>query len=573
MFLTLFVATSYLMEHYFHRAKERELLNNTTKLAASLARFPDIVDNIRALDVIETFEDFTGTTVWIIDQDNDVLKTASESEQWMIEAVDALSEIPPQQEENLVSHRLPHPTTGQPLLAIALPLDDRYVLSPTLYVFAPLIGVRTTIRGVRSLLSSAGVIALLAATVVVSFTTRRITAPVFSMNRVVRLMAQGDLRGRVDVRTNDEIGRLGEAFNKMAAQLEHTVRQLSQEKTKTDAVVQSISDAVLFVDKSERIGLTNRSAEPILLISPTEAGGQNLQDVVEPDVSRMFRQVLKTNEAYHDTYSSYGTEYTVHISPVDAGDDGDTWGAVGLFHDTSEQARLERLRREFVADVSHELRTPLTSIRGFLEAIADGVAEDPKEAAEYLRIAITETERLQRLAETLLDMSSMEAGGTAFQPEPLSVQAVIHDALEMVSQQAQEKSIQIETDVSPTMPRVWADYDKVNQIIRNLLDNALHHTHRQGTIRLSSQIVDTFVRITVQDSGPGIPREEQPLVWERFYKVDKARSRAKGSGLGLVIVRQLVEMHGGSVDLYSELQQGAAFSFTLPMYREDVEQS
>lgn len=572
VFLTLFVAVSYLMEYYFHRAKEQELVGNATKLADNLARFPDLAGNVPAMAVIETFQQFTGTTVWVVRADGHIVKTTSEADEWIDEVTVALSPTDVDS-DGPISHRRPHPDSGQPLLFVAVPVWRGEELVGMLYVHTPLIGVRTTIRGVRQLLISAGLISLAAATVVSFVTAGRIAAPLASMNRVVRSMAQGNWQGKVDVRSDDEVGRLGLAFNAMAERLAHTIQQLSQEKRKMEAVVRSMTDPVLFVDDAGVVRMTNSAATAVLTVDQAAAVGRPLVEVAAPHgVAALFKRVIATGEGAEDTISHRDPTthrertYVVHVASV-SDEEGHTWGAVGLFHDQSEQAHLEKLRREFVADVSHELRTPLTSVRGFLEAIADGVPRDKREADEYLRIAIAETARLQRLADTLLNVSSVAAGGSVFDPMPLRMEKAVRKAVDRVSPQAGRRSIDIEVDVVPSLPLVSADPDQVDRILLNLLDNALHYSGG-GRVTVSAEALDGFVEVSVHDDGPGIPLAEQPYVWERFYKVDKARRKAKGSGLGLVIVRQLVEMHGGRVGLESEPGEGARFYFTLPIHAE-----
>lgn len=569
VFLTLFIAVSYLMEFYFHRSKERELISNASTLAVELAAFPDLADSPSALAVLRTFQQFTGTTAWIVAPDGVIIKTSAEADAWISEVVDALSPVEPDAEEVPVSHWTEEPETGRPQLAVVVPVGNEASMG-VLYVLTPLVGVRTTIGGVRQLLISAGIISLVAAGIVGYLTSARIVAPLESMSRVVRAMTDGDLGGRVRVESDDEVGQLGAAFNTMASHLQATVRQLSQEKRKTEAVVRSMTDGVLFVDETGRVRMTNAAVGPVLNVHPDAAVGRPLAEVVgDEGLVATFRDVSRRDESVHDALVHDGRPYSVHIAPV--GDEAENmWGAVGLFHDTSEQDRLEKMRREFVADVSHELRTPLTSIRGFLHAIADGVARDEQEAEEYLRIAIDETERLQRLAETLLDVSSMAAGGTPFQPERVDLAALMATAVEKLEPQARKRDIRIHIAPADRLPTVFADVDKVEQILLNLLDNALRHTAAGGKIDVSVRPENGFVWISVRDYGPGIAPDEQPLVWERFYKVDKSRQKGAGSGLGLVIVRHLVEMHGGTVSLESTPGAGAVFSFSLPTGRGEV---
>lgn len=466
VFVTLFVSISYLMEFYFHQAKQKELVANAAKLAGNLSLFNQLEDNVAAAAVISTFQQFTGTTVWVGDAGGPLIMPAGDPALWAeaddIDVLAVLARVDdPDDDEEPFSYRSVHPETDQPLLSVALPITYGRNRTAVLYMHAPLVGVRTTIGAVRRLLLSAGLISLFAAGVVSYVSASRISGPLSSMNKVAQAIAAGDLRGRVEVLSDDEVGRLGDSFNRMALRLQETV---------------------------------------------------------------------------------------------------------------DERARQEKLRKEFIADVAHELRTPLTSVRGFLEAIADGIARDKQEADEYVRIAIEETERLQRLAETLLKVSRIDAGGEPFEPVPVALAAVVGGAVDKIAPQALARDVTVRFNPEPGVPLVRADEEKVERIVLNLLDNALHHTPPGGRIDVSARMSSeptaaehgAFVEVSVRDTGPGIPPEEHPYIWERFYKVDKARRKAAGSGLGLVIVRQLVELHGGAVSLHSEPGRGADFRFTLP---------
>lgn len=459
VFLTLFISVSYLMEFYFHQAKRQEIVVNTTKLAERLSLFNQLDDNVAAAAVVTTFQQFTGTTVWIGDSSGPLIKPAGDPVLWAeaddIDVLAVLARVDdPNDDKTPFSYRSIHPQTGQPLLSVAVPFTYGRHQTAVLYMHTPLVGVRTTIRAVRRLLLSAGLISLVVAASVSYVTAARISGPLASMNKVTQAIAAGDLRGRVEVDSDDEVGRLGESFNRMAARLQETV---------------------------------------------------------------------------------------------------------------DDRARQERLRKEFIADVAHELRTPLTSVRGFLEAVADGIAKNEQEANDYVRIAIDETVRLQRLAETLLKVSRIDAGGESLELVALLLGPAIQSCVDKVRPQALERQVWIDFQSESPLPAVRADEEKVERIVLNLLDNALHHTPIGGRIKVGARTVGEFIEVSVRDTGPGIPPDEHPYVWERFYKVDKARRKASGSGLGLVIVRQLVELHGGTVALYSEPGLGADFRFTLPI--------
>lgn len=579
VFLTLFVAVSYLMEYYFHRAKERELVHNAAELAESLARFPDPVGP-EVLAVIGTFQQFTGTTVWIVDSAGRIVTPSRDALERAGEVMAALAEETPAAVpapgdfglDGFISWRDWDPDTGQPLLSVAVPLrrDDA---AGALYVHTPLVGVRSTIRAVRRLLVSAGLMAAGAAAVVGLAFAGRIAAPLHAMNRVVRAMAEGDWRRRVDVRSDDEVGRLGRAFNVMAERLAETIHQLSEEKQKMETILSSMTDGVLFVDETQTVRMANAAAAPVLNVPPADAPGRPLSAVAAHEqLPGLFAQVISHRTAVEATMTGANPEagrtrtFRVHVAPV-TDESGRIRGAVGLFHDDSETVQLQKLRREFIADVSHELRTPLTSVRGFLEAIADGVPRSEEEAGEYLRIAIDETARLQRLADALLEASSIALGGVAFEPVHVPLEPAVRTVVDRVMPQAAARGMTVEVDV-PGGLRVWADADKLDRILLNLLDNALHYGRDGGRVTVAARSAGDFVEVSVEDDGPGIPEAEQPLVWERFYKVDKARRKAAGSGLGLVIVRQLVELHGGRVGLHSRPGRGSRFYFTLPVRAE-----
>ncbi|MFS8525055.1 MAG: ATP-binding protein, partial [Limnochordales bacterium] len=324
---------------------------------------------------------------------------------------------------------------------------------------------------------------------------------------------------------------------------------------------------------TQTVRMANAAAALVLNVPPADAPGRPLSAVAAHEqLPGLFAQVISHRTAVEATMTGANPEagrtrtFRVHVAPV-TDESGRIRGAVGLFHDDSETVQLQKLRREFIADVSHELRTPLTSVRGFLEAIADGVPRSEEEAGEYLRIAIDETARLQRLADALLEASSIALGGVAFEPVHVPLEPAVRTVVDRVMPQAAARGMTVEVDV-PGGLRVWADADKLDRILLNLLDNALHYGRDGGRVTVAARSAGDFVEVSVEDDGPGIPEAEQPLVWERFYKVDKARRKAAGSGLGLVIVRQLVELHGGRVGLHSRPGRGSRFYFTLPVRAE-----
>jgi two-component system phosphate regulon sensor histidine kinase PhoR len=264
----------------------------------------------------------------------------------------------------------------------------------------------------------------------------------------------------------------------------------------------------------------------------------------------------------------------VHASPLKSSE-GST-GALWVMHDVTELRRLETARTEFVANVSHELRTPLTSVRGYLETLLEGALEDREHARPFLEVIHKHTERLGRLLDDLLDLSNLELGKVTLHRQPTVLDEVVENVMAIYGPQAVKQETRLRTDLPHDLPCVLADRDRIAQVLINLVDNGLKFTPKGGTVRVSASLSrptpDTlppavdFVEIAVADTGIGIPSQDLPRITERFYRVDRARSRELGgTGLGLAIVKHLVKAHGGEITIESQLNQGTTVRFTLPI--------
>jgi two-component system sensor histidine kinase ResE len=255
----------------------------------------------------------------------------------------------------------------------------------------------------------------------------------------------------------------------------------------------------------------------------------------------------------------------LQVAPVAAGG-SERWGAVAVLRDVTEARQLEEMRRRFISDASHEIRTPLTAIGGFASAIADGIAETEDERTRSAARIVREVERLNRLVNDLLDLSRIESGAERLDLEEVDLPEIITGTVEGLESQIQERGIKVETELPSDLPRVWADPDRVYQVMVNLVSNALRFNKPDGKIVIGARPVDGFVRVEVRDTGQGIPANEIQRIWERFHRADSSRDRqGGGTGLGLAIVRSIVEAHGGSVSAESSIGTGSTFSFTLPI--------
>ncbi|TLM99867.1 PAS domain-containing sensor histidine kinase, partial [bacterium] len=255
--------------------------------------------------------------------------------------------------------------------------------------------------------------------------------------------------------------------------------------------------------------------------------------------------------------------FRVHLAPLKNA--SGTVGVVAVLRDITEIRELERMRTEFVANVSHELRTPLTSIKGFVETLLDGAVEDKLLARHFLDIISEESNRLSRLIDDLLSLSHLEEKDASVNKVPVEMDKVIANIVSMLQPQMKEKNLDLEPVIAGNLPVIMADRDMMGQLLINLLDNAIKYTPAGGRINVEAVPAQQGIKVTVRDTGIGIPEESLPRLFERFYRVDKARSREMGgTGLGLAIVKHILELHGGSIEVNSELGRGTVFTFYLP---------
>ncbi|GAW93018.1 ATP-binding protein [Calderihabitans maritimus] len=455
-----------------------------------------------------------------------------------------------------------HPRFDMPVLSVAVPIRAAGEVVGAVLLHTPVEPITQSINAIRRLILYAAAGAVLVATIISFFLSRQLSLPLLEMKRVALNMARGDFRGRIKIRAKDEIGTLGETLNFLSAKLEKNLRALSQEKEKLANILSSMTDGVITFDAEGKVILTNPVAEQLLDIK--QENKEQLEKKY-PEINAVLHRVLETNVS-EETQIKVGEKIiALRMAPLRQ-EDGEIYGVVALLQDVTKEWQLERLRRDFVASVSHELRTPLTYLQGYAEAILDGLAETPQQQRKYLEIILEETLRLRRLVSELLDLSQLESGQINLNFSTFSLPQLVRRVTDKLKPVAEKQGIILKTDLPSDLPLVFSDEDRVEQVLINLLDNALQHTPTQGEITIKAEVLPEEIKISVADTGPGIPREELPLIWERFYKVDKARTRAgKGTGLGLAIVKNIVTALGGEVGVESEVGKGSVFSFTLPL--------
>jgi len=434
---------------------------------------------------------------------------------------------------------------------------------------SPIVNIEATLSAVRRIILISSTISLIFSLLLSYFFSHSLTHPIRKISEAARDLASGNLQRRIEVSTEDELGQLAQDFNYLSSALEKTINNLHQEKRETENILLHMAEGVVATDEEGKI----TSINPALLKKLEWEGGSPLglpisQLFPQTQIQEMFSQALKEGkEEAQEFQTENGDHLILHLTPLKEGEK--IYGAVGVFQDITELRQLEELRRDFLANVSHELRTPLTSIQGFVEAMMDGVISDEELRKKYLEVIHRETLRLSRLIHDLLDLSLMESKKIEWEMGPLSLPPLIDQVLLKLMPQIEDKKIQVKKDFTPQLPLVWGNMDRIEQVFINLLSNALIFSPPESTIEIKVWKEQKEVVISIKDQGEGIPEKDIPHLFERFYRVEKSRSREKGgTGLGLAIAKQIIENHGGKIKVESQPYQGSTFIFTLPLASE-----
>jgi two-component system phosphate regulon sensor histidine kinase PhoR len=390
--------------------------------------------------------------------------------------------------------------------------------------------------------------------------------PLREMAAAAARIGKRDGYSPIPVTSRDEIGALATVLNEMARRIDHQMHSLAAEKLRLDTILRGMGEGVMVATADGKITLVNPAFRQMFAISGEVEGKRLIEISRNPDLQ----------SAFHDLSVS-GRDLTreIHIPPgnitllthwVPLTVDGSGDGVVAVFHDITDMKYVEEMRRDFVANVSHELRTPVSVIKGYAETLLlDGVlTSEPEQVARFVGIIHNHAERLTTLINDILTLSRLESKTAALDLNDLDIASTATRSCILLSDQAAQKNIRLLNEVGPGLPRVMADQGRMEQVLVNLIDNAVKYTPEGGSVRLFAEQGETFVRISVEDSGIGIPAKDLPRIFERFYRVDEGRSRDKGgTGLGLAITKHIIQLHGGEITVSSVSGKGSAFSFTL----------
>ncbi|WP_026584596.1 two-component system histidine kinase PnpS [Bacillus sp. J33] len=399
--------------------------------------------------------------------------------------------------------------------------------------------------------------------------TARYTKPIESATKVAIELAKGNYRARTYEDQADETGMLSTSINVLARNLQEMVKSQEMQQDRLGALIENMGSSLILIDSRGYINLINRPYKEVFNVNPSEYLYKLYYEVIEhKGITDMIEEIFMTEQKVKkqliipvNIERRYFEVYGVPIIGTN-----DEWkGILLVFHDITELKKLEQMRKDFVANVSHELKTPITSIKGFSETLLDGAMEDKQALNDFLNIILKESDRLQSLIQDLLDLSKIEQQGFSLTIQPMDLTVALEDVIAIMKGKAAEKDIVFEYKRDESSVYIEGDVHRLKQVFINIISNAISYTPNKGTIYISLEETEKAVFAEIRDTGIGIEASEIPRIFERFYRVDKARSRnSGGTGLGLAIVKHLVEAHKGSITVNSEVGKGTSFTIELP---------
>ncbi|MBU4376574.1 MAG: cell wall metabolism sensor histidine kinase WalK [Candidatus Omnitrophica bacterium] len=457
-------------------------------------------------------------------------------------------------------------TLGIDMLYVALPLKEGAEILGTIRLALPLLSVEKTLSSIRKIVILGLLFAVFLAFILGTLLAAGTIKPINRMIQISRKYSEGDFSRRIIQSSKDEMGQLANTLNKMAQDIEDKIKEIKAQNQKLAAIFNSMIEGIIVVDKSSHIISINPTIEKIFGVSKEEVlGNIFLESIRNNDISEVINSVLKESESISKEINLLlPVRKTFEVSAAPIFDNDTVNGCLVVIHDITEIRRLETIRSDFVANVSHELKTPLTSIKGFIETLLEGALDDKENNRSFLKIIQDHAERLDKLVNDLLSLAHLESKEIALEKKSFDLRKQVDEIIASFKTQLKKKDMELKNDL-PSGFMITADKDKVEQVFTNLIDNAIKFNKEKGLIKIYGQTVNGRVKITVEDSGIGIPGKDVPRIFERFYRVDKARSRELGgTGLGLSIVKHIVELHNGTVGVESVEGLGSNFWLILP---------
>ena len=389
-----------------------------------------------------------------------------------------------------------------------------------------------------------------------------VSRPLHEVAEAARKLASGNLEQRLPITGEEEIATVGTSLNSMAQNLSRQIQELSHGKQRLEHVLEAMGQGVMVLDHSGRITLTNSSLRHVVDTDRDLSGKTPLEIFRRPELENAVHEVLRGRSSQVLDITVNSRILQANVAPVRSSIAG-LDSVVIVFHDLTDIRRIERMRRDFVANVSHEFKTPLTSIRGYAETLMSGAKDDPRIALDFLKTIERNAKHLEMLVSDLLTLARLEAD-VPFTKEPIALRSLIEEQIGSRKGALVEQDVKVTIDCPPI--EIQADRSRLSTALSNLIDNAIYYNRQGGQVKISAEVLGNALKLAVADTGQGIPSEELPRIFERFYRVDKARTRESGgTGLGLSIVKHAIESQSGSISVTSRVGQGSTFTIRLPL--------
>jgi len=541
----------------------------TTKIEAELLAYAELIDLSSAQKMSEQLKQIariSGSRVTLVDDQG---KVFADSEKDVASLENHFSR-PEVQEARLrgkgKSIRFSQ-TIGVDTLYVAISMKSKSQITGYVRLARPLHDVQNAIEQVYQSIFLAMMIAAVIALFIALFFSYRLAAPIRAMERFTERLRQGDQVETIFLETSDETKKLADNINYLVDELRSQIRLANEEKSKLMTAFTSMTEGVLILDAEDKIEFVNSALSNILTGQYEDISGKTIMEAFrDVDLQRAFLKFKKTQATVSEEVNLGSIEpviLNVSISSVHnyPGEEK----VMLVFHDVTRLKKLEKIRVDFVANVTHEIRTPLTAIIGYLETIQTGAASSDEDLKRFIDISLKQAGRLNRLVEDLLVISKIELGEIKFHFEEVYIRDAFEGAIPLIEAKAGLKKINIQNNVQENLSHVWADRDRLTQILVNILDNAVKFTQESGSVFIDTVQKDDNTILTITDTGIGVPKEEIYRLGERFYRVDRSRSRdLGGTGLGLSIVKHLMTAHGGKIEIESRLGRGTKISLYFP---------
>lgn len=455
-------------------------------------------------------------------------------------------------------------TVGYEMMYVVVPVTAEGQVTGIVRIALPLRQIEANVAHLRKTVLPAMLLMASLAVLLAVLIAERTARPVRQLTRIAERMAEGDLHARLLPTTRDEVGTLTRAFNQMADRLRETITTLARERGRLAAVLDNMADGVLITDGDGHVRLINPAAARLLGTSEETALGHSLARVARNHrVVGLWQQCRERGDEQIELVEvdRRGPFLQVIVTPLQ---DAEPRACLVTLQDLTRLRRLETVRRDFISNISHELRTPLASLKALVDTLRDGALEDPPAARRFLDRIETEVDAMTQMVQELLELSRIESGQVPLRLHPTPVTEVVSPPVERLRPQAERAGLRLGMDLPPGLPAVLADAEQVQRVVTNLVHNAIKSTPQGGEVVVAARLVDDEVVISVRDTGIGIPAQDLPRIFERFYKADRARSGG-GTGLGLAIAKHVVQAHEGRIWAESVEGQGSTFYFSLPV--------